>query len=677
MSVSSTRNAPQADNPRLDLNRTGSETGIETDDKMNIDPNLKSVDSDTAVGDSSIGVSHMQHASLDNSNETRDTGHDREQENSTNDDEERQQYGTESGLGHQAETGNTKNGSSVTEGFSGEDADADANGTVDGSDAKAGNHTIGDAQSGDANHQLPNGTVESLSSDSISKDLSADKQVLYSNLKDLTEIISNVISEINQIVPEVVKKNNSLNSYSKFLSKSKTFESYSDFLQRFDDPSGSTMQELNDSTSNSSNLALADNIQFNIESDLSNLSVADRNAKLMSLLPLMPGTRIPEIDLNAQAKTVQDIWNEWTIGHKNKPPLQDLEKKFGTRWRRGRIAKSAQRRKKVIEFVESEFKRHENVLKNIEVVVNDLDNYRISKGKGLFWLYGALPDRLYDDSGSPLFELPKPKKHNLDEEDEGKDENKGDSKDSGDDLPAVKKLKKSLDQANDVPVDEENTNITAATTGDSNSHDNDNANEEHSTDGRGILKDGDQNNDVSSNVDDNNIDDDLKAVDSNSKGNEGKFFDEASENNSDNVKLPVSDERDRTLVRDDEKSSKPEMEIESSAASLSNVNADQSEGDREVEDEEEDEDEDDEDDVNMPSVADVAAMAAMSVEGEDDEHALVDSAALAVAAQHVAAQQRKRDQAQKSNNSEDTDINHYISTEDNLNDNTDPALSKL
>jgi hypothetical protein len=44
----------------------------------------------------------------------------------------------------------------------------------------------------------------------------------------------------------------------------------------------------------------------------------------------------------------------------------------------------------------------------------------------------------------------------------------------------------------------------------------------------------------------------------------------------------------------------------------------------------------------MPSVADVAAMASMSVEGDYEDHGLVDSAALAAAARHVAAQQRIR-----------------------------------
>lgn len=60
-------------------------------------------------------------------------------------------------------------------------------------------------------------------------------------------------------------------------------------------------------------------------------------------------------------------------------------------------------------------------------------------------------------------------------------------------------------------------------------------------------------------------------------------------------------------------------------------------------------------------------MAALSVDGDDEEHSLVNSAALAVAAQHVAAQQRKREQEYRSTNRIDHDDE----------DNTDPALSKL
>lgn len=110
---------------------------------------------------------------------------------------------------------------------------------------------------------------------------------------------------------------------------------------------------------------------------------------------------LPEIDLNPRAKTVPDVWEEWEHGYRGQKPLRDLEQRYGTRWRRGRIAKSAQRRKKLIEFVESEKKRFNS--KTIDQVVQDLEQYRIQKGKGLFWLYSQLPEQLYDVDGKIVF----------------------------------------------------------------------------------------------------------------------------------------------------------------------------------------------------------------------------------------------------------------------------------
>ncbi|GMG32656.1 unnamed protein product [Ambrosiozyma monospora] len=75
------------------------------------------------------------------------------------------------------------------------------------------------------------------------------------------------------------------------------------------------------------------------------------------VLSAAPGEAPHEIDLNPRAKTVMDLWKEWEEGHRTQPPLRFLENTYGTKWRKGRIAKSAQRRKKVIEFIDSESKR--------------------------------------------------------------------------------------------------------------------------------------------------------------------------------------------------------------------------------------------------------------------------------------------------------------------------------
>lgn len=107
---------------------------------------------------------------------------------------------------------------------------------------------------------------------------------------------------------------------------------------------------------------------------------------------------VPEIDLNPRAKTVGDLWDEWMNGYRGQKSLQYLETQFGTKWRRGRIAKSAQRRKKVVEFIAAEMTRFPE--KKPEQVVQDLDDYRKAMGKGIFWLYGNIPDRLYYDDGT-------------------------------------------------------------------------------------------------------------------------------------------------------------------------------------------------------------------------------------------------------------------------------------
>ncbi|QPG75480.1 hypothetical protein FOA43_002835 [Brettanomyces nanus] len=111
---------------------------------------------------------------------------------------------------------------------------------------------------------------------------------------------------------------------------------------------------------------------------------------------------IPEIDLNPRAKSVPDIWDEWMNGYRSQKPLRYLEARYGTKWRRGRIAKSAQRRKKVIDFIVSESKRFSQ--KSPHDVVATLEEYRRRKNKGLFWLYGSLPSRLFDDNGNTLLD---------------------------------------------------------------------------------------------------------------------------------------------------------------------------------------------------------------------------------------------------------------------------------
>lgn len=439
----------------------------------------------------------------------------------------------------------------------------------------------------------------SLSHDEIEK-----RKIFYTNLQQLTSNIERSLFEINMILPSIKHQNKLFYKYSEELILSGPFKTYDEFL------SLNNQNNLN-MHHKPKNISNKDNSNANGTDNSTQNSYFETNG-----LPLIPGTDIPEVDLNNQAKTVKDIWEEWTVGHKNSPALKILEKKYGTRWRRGRIAKSAQRRKKVIEFIESEFKRHNTVLPNIVNVVNDLENYRIRKGKGLFWLYGALPDRLYDDAGRALF----------------KNENGNEN------------LNNDLDKDDVATMNSEdnvgNTESHLATTEPSNDSESKEQGYTESTELNNNKEEEGKDQQLST-IDDDKIDDDLKAVDSTSNDNNV-----ASSNNS-----KKSDEQQSVKLN------KPDE-------------------DEEILDEDEEDD-----DVDMPSVADVAAMAAMSVEGEDDEHALVNSAALAVAAQHVADQQRLRDRqksSRKDNENEvENDLNNYLSTEDGLNENTDPALSKL
>lgn len=391
---------------------------------------------------------------------------------------------------------------------------------------------------------------------------SAGKSLFISHLNNLNESISQNLTAIDELYPVIFEKNFQFKSYIDYITNGE-FIKFKDFIAKLNN---NELQHF----SYDDSMITPDPGDPTYPSRAMQARINNSHTSLYQPhISFIPGTRIPDIDLNNQAKTVKDVWDEWTVGHKNKPSLSYLEKTYGTRWRRGRIAKSAQRRKKIIEFIESEYRKHSNVLKNINVVVKDLEYYRISKGKGLFWLYGALPDRLYNDAGQPIF---KPPANNLVKENESAG---GQNLESKSEEISSQKVQHESEQKIDI--------------------------------------------------DNENIDDDLKDVDSSIKSN--KIISATSENNQN---PNIDDEVDE--------------EGESVTKGLNHM-------ERNVvdeEDEDEDDEDDDDDDVNMQSVADVAAMAALTVEGEDEDHALVNSAALAAAAQHVADQQRRRYQQKKS-----------------------------
>lgn len=261
-----------------------------------------------------------------------------------------------------------------------------------------------------------------------------------SHLFDLSNSINNTITDILNLLTQVYRRKQVLELYAKDLSNGSTNASLNVYFEKYKDLSSPELDDVIDSFrflnerndfltfinngSNGNNIGNKDNNSNNNNSNesIENNSVSvinnqfeEDSKKLISrqrqlranhnyrdVLSFIPGTDIPDIDLNHQAKTVRDIWNEWNFGYKGKPPLCEIERQYGTKWRRGRIAKSAQRRKKLIEFIQNEFRNHSDKIMNILDVVDELDKYRLTRGKGLFWLYGNTPKMLYNENGIPL-----------------------------------------------------------------------------------------------------------------------------------------------------------------------------------------------------------------------------------------------------------------------------------
>lgn len=250
------------------------------------------------------------------------------------------------------------------------------------------------------------------------------------NFMELSSTINNSINKVLNLLPQIFKKKHILEMYAKDLSNGSTnaplhvyFEKYKDLsFPELDDVLNSFrfLNEKSDlltfphgSNESNTNGNMTDNGEVNNQFEdapttdkirISRQKQLRTNQSYREVLSFLPGTDIPDIDLNNQAKSVRDIWNEWNYGYKGKPPLGEIELRYGTKWRRGRIAKSAQRRKKIVEFIQSEFRNHSDKIINIQNVVDELDRYRLTRGKGLFWLYGNIPERLYNEHGNPLTE---------------------------------------------------------------------------------------------------------------------------------------------------------------------------------------------------------------------------------------------------------------------------------
>ncbi|KAI0465084.1 hypothetical protein LJB42_000302 [Komagataella kurtzmanii] len=108
--------------------------------------------------------------------------------------------------------------------------------------------------------------------------------------------------------------------------------------------------------------------------------------------PAPTTTVIPEIILNNKAKTISAIWREYKIGYKGQPSLAEMERKYGTSWRRGRIRKTVQRRRRIAQAIET----YINQGLTEEEALFRLEKYRQERSKSLFWLYSNVPENSYD-----------------------------------------------------------------------------------------------------------------------------------------------------------------------------------------------------------------------------------------------------------------------------------------
>ena len=99
-------------------------------------------------------------------------------------------------------------------------------------------------------------------------------------------------------------------------------------------------------------------------------------------------------------KTITDIWKEYKYGLKDKPPLQLLEHKYGTKWRNETESRTFLRRKKIYDAIEV------GMLEGIEesVIIQELEEYRsydnngTIKKKPLLWLSTHIPEKYVRES---------------------------------------------------------------------------------------------------------------------------------------------------------------------------------------------------------------------------------------------------------------------------------------
>lgn len=107
---------------------------------------------------------------------------------------------------------------------------------------------------------------------------------------------------------------------------------------------------------------------------------------------------IPQYRLEKSLKTVGEIWKEYAYGDNSKPPLRELERKYGARWRNETELRTFLRRKKIYDAIETGMKKGFIESK----IINELESWRtfskqgVLKTKPLLWLYLNIPGKFTD-----------------------------------------------------------------------------------------------------------------------------------------------------------------------------------------------------------------------------------------------------------------------------------------
>lgn len=94
--------------------------------------------------------------------------------------------------------------------------------------------------------------------------------------------------------------------------------------------------------------------------------------------------KVPHYQMSRGIVSIKDLWREWKHGLCGGYAVQDLEEKFGTRWRRAEKEKKFFNRRKLIIKTIEDYAMKRNI--SLETAVNIAERRRSQKGYSLHWL---------------------------------------------------------------------------------------------------------------------------------------------------------------------------------------------------------------------------------------------------------------------------------------------------